>query len=73
MVTTKIARSMVIELLSVDQSLCGHQTNQKGPKAMDTTIIATKILDKVVTAIRSMGTFLKIAQEHISMETIIDG
>ena len=29
MVTTTTSKSMVIELLSVDQSLCGHHTNQQ--------------------------------------------
>ena len=58
MVTTTIARSMAIELLSVDQSLSGHQTNQKRLKAMDTTTIATTILGRVVTTVKSMGAFL---------------
>ena len=61
MVTATIARSMVIDLLSVDQSLCGHQTNQKRLKTMDTTTIGTIILGRVVTIVRSMGTLLRIA------------
>ena len=64
---------MDIEPLNADQSLCGHQINQKRPKAMDITTIGTKILGKVVTTIRNMDTFLKIALEYISMETIIGG
>ena len=72
-VTPTIARSMDIEPLSVDQSLCGHKTNQKRPKAMDITRIGTIILGKVVTTIRSMGTFLRTTLEHILVETIIGG
>ena len=73
MVTATIARSMVIELLSVDQSLCGHQINQKRLKSMDTITIGTTILVRVVTTVKSMGTFLRTALEDISMATIIDG
>ena len=36
-VTTTIARSMDIEPLNVDQSLCGHQINQKRQKEMKIT------------------------------------
>ena len=61
MVTTIIERSIDIEPLSANQSLCGHQTNKKRLKAMDTTIIGTTILERVVTNVRSMGTFLKNA------------
>ena len=70
-VTTTIARSMDIEPLNVDQSLCGHQINQQRPKAMDITTIGTTILGRVVTTIRSMDTFLRIALEHISVATTI--
>ena len=72
-VTTTIARRLVIELLSANQSLCGHQTNQKRPKAMDITTIGTTILGRAITTVRSMGTFLRIALEHISMTIIIGG
>ena len=61
MVTATIARSMVIELLSVDQNLCGYQTNWKRPKSMGITTIGTTILGRVVTTIRSMDTFLRTA------------
>ena len=67
MVTATIARSMVIEILSVDQSLCGHKINQQRLKAMD----ITTILGRVVTTVRSMKTFLRIALEHISVATTI--
>ena len=60
-VTAIIARSMDIEPLNVDQSLCGHQTNQKRPKVMDITIIGTKTQGKAITTIRNMETFLKAA------------
>ena len=36
-VTSTIERSMDIEPLNVDQSLCGYEINQKRPKAMDIT------------------------------------
>ena len=60
MVTATIARSMVIYILSGDQSLHGQQTNQQRLKAMDTTIIGIAI-GRVVTIVRIMGTFLRIA------------
>ena len=72
-VTATIARSMVIEILSVDQSLCGHQTNQKRPKVLEITTIGTKTLDIVVTTVRNMDTFLKIALEHTSVAITIGG
>ena len=72
MVTTTIVQSIDIELLSVDQSQCGHQTNRQRQKSMDMTIVGTTILDRVVTTIKSMGTFLRIVLEHILVETIID-
>ena len=72
-VTATIARSMVIELLSVDQILCRHQTNQQRPKAMEITKIGTTILGRVVTIVRNMNTFLKIALEHISVAITIGG
>ena len=64
---------MVIDLLSVDQSLCGYQTNQKSTKSMDITTIETTILGKVVTIVRNVDTFLRIASEHISVATTIGG
>ena len=64
---------MVIELLNVDQSLCGHQTNKKRPKNMDITTIGTTTLGKAITSIRNMDTFLEIALEDISMEITIGG
>ena len=61
MVTTTIARSMDIEPLSVDQSLCGHQINQQKLKVMDINTIEITTLGRDVTTIKSMDTFLKIA------------
>ena len=72
-VTTIIARSMVIELLSADQSLCGHQTNQQRLKSMDITTIGITTLGKDVTIVRIIGTFLRTTSKHISVATIIDG
>ena len=72
-VTTTIARIMDIEPLNAYQILCGHQTNQQRPKAMDITTIGTIILGRVVTTVRNMGTFLRIALEHISAANTIGG
>ena len=68
-----IARSMDIEPLSVDQSLRGHQISMKGGTTMYTTTIGTTIQDKVVTIVKSMVTYPRIALEHISKGTIKDG
>ena len=72
-VTATIARSMDIEPLNADQSLCGHQINWQRPKAMDITIIGIITLGRAITTIRNMDTFLRIISEHISMEITIDG
>ena len=72
-VTTTNARSMDIEPLNVDQSLCGHQTNHKREKFMDTTTIRTTTLGRAITTIKNMFTFLKNKQEHTTVVTIIDG
>ena len=58
MVTTTIARSMDIEPLSVDQSLCGHQINIQGETTMHTITIRTTIQGKVVTNIKNIVMFL---------------
>ena len=73
MVAATIVRSMVIELLSVDQSLYAHQTNQQRQKVMDITTIGITKLGKAVTTIRIMDTFLRIALEHISVAITIGG
>ena len=67
MVTTTTTRSMVIELLSADQILCGHQTNQQRPKFMDITTIGITTLGRAITTIQSMDRFIKIALQHILM------
>ena len=72
-VTATIARSMVIELLNVDQSLCGHQTTSKKPKIIDITTIGTTTQGRVVTTVRNMDTFLKIALQHTSVAITIGG
>ena len=68
-----IARSMDIKPLSVDQSLCGHQINMQEEKTMDTITIGTIIQDKVVTIVKSMVIYPRIALEHTSKGTIKDG
>ena len=73
MVTTTIARSMDIELLSVDQSLCGHLTSLQEEIIMDTTTIGTTIQGKFVTTVKNMVMFLRIAYEHTSKGITIDG
>ena len=59
MVTTTIAKIMDIELLSVDQSLCGHLISLQGEKTMHTTIIGTTIQGKVVTIVKNMVMYFK--------------
>ena len=54
-------RSMDIELLSVDLSLCGHQTNQKRQEIMDISTIGTTTLGRDVTIVKSTDTSLRIA------------
>ena len=61
MVTTTIARSMDIEPLSADQSLCGHQISMQEEITMHTITIGTTTQGKVVTIIKSMDTYLRIA------------
>ena len=61
MVTATIAKSMDIELLSVDQSLCGHLIILQGEITMHTTTIGTTIQGKVVTTVKNMVMFLKTA------------
>ena len=60
-VTATIARSMDIEPLNANPSLCGHQINQQRQKIMNTTTIGTTTLGRVVTTIRNMDTFLRSA------------
>ena len=47
MVTTTIARSMDIDLLSVDQILCGHQISIEGETNIHTITIVTTVQGKV--------------------------
>ena len=61
MVTATIAKSMDIELLSVDQSQCGHLINQQGEKTIHITTIGTPIQGKVVTTVKNMVMFLRTA------------
>ena len=68
-----IVKSMDTELLSVDQSLCGHQINMQGGTTMHTFTIGTTIPGKVVTTVKSMVIYPRIALEHISRGIIKDG
>ena len=73
MVTTTIAKSMDIELLSADQSPCGHLISLQGETTMHTTTIGNKIQGKVVTIVKNMVMYLKNALEHTSRGTTKDG
>ena len=59
--TVIIARNMVIEPLSVDQSLCGHQINQQRHQPMEIIIIGITTPGLAVTTVRNMDMLLKIA------------
>ena len=72
-VTATIARSMDIEALSVDQSLCGHQISMKEGTTMPTITIGTITQDKIVIIAKSIVTYPRIALEHISRGTTKDG
>ena len=73
MVTATIARSMDIEPLSVDQSLCGQKISMQGETTMHTIIIGTIIQGKVFTIVKSMDIYLRTTLEHTSRGTTIDG
>ena len=73
MVTATIARSMDIEPLSVDQSLCGHQISKQEETTMHIITTGTTTQGKVVTIVKSMDIYLRIALEHTLKETTIDG
>ena len=71
--TATIARSMDIEPLSADQSLCGHQINMQEETTMHTNTIGTTTQGKVVTIVKNMDIYLRTALEHTSKEITIDG
>ena len=73
MVTATIARSMDIEPLSVDQSLCGHQISMQEETTMHTITIRTTKQGKLVTIVKNMDIYLITALEHTSRETTTDG
>ena len=58
--TSTIVRSMEIEPLSADQSLCGHQISIQGETTMHTITIGTTIQGKVVTTVKNMVMYLII-------------
>ena len=71
--TTTIVRSMDIEPLSVDQSLRGHKISMEGETTMHTITIRTTIQGKVVTIVKNMDIYFRIALEHTLRGTKIDG
>ena len=73
MVTATISRSMDIEPLSVDQSLCGHQISIQEETTIHTITIGTTTQGKVVTIVKSMDIYLRTALEHTLKEITIDG
>ena len=54
-VTVTTIRSMDIEPLNANLSLCGHQTNQKKKNVIDITTIGTTTLGKATTIIKSIS------------------
>ena len=73
MVTATISRSMDIDPLSIDQSLCGHQISMQGETTMHTITIRTRTQGKVVTIVKNMVIYLRTTLEHTSRGTIKDG
>ena len=71
--TATIARSMDIEPLNADQSLCGHQTSMQGETTMHTITVGTTTQGKVVTIFKNMDIYLKTVLEHTSRGTTTDG
>ena len=56
-----ITRNMVIEPLSADQSLCGHQINLQRLQALEIITIVITTPEIAVTIVKNMDTLLKIA------------
>ena len=73
MVTGTILRSMDIEPLSVDQSLCGHQISMQKETSMHTITIGTTTQGKVVAIVKNIDIYLINALEHTLKETTTDG
>ena len=61
MVTATTTKSMDIELLSVDQSLCGHKISLQGGITMHTTTTGITIPGRAFITVRSMVMFLRTA------------
>ena len=61
MVTITTIKSMVIDILSTDQSLHGNLISMQGEIAMDTTTTRITIPGRVIITVRSMGMFLRTA------------
>ena len=64
---------MDIEPLSVDQSLCGHQISMQEETTMHTITTGTTIQGKVITIVKRIDIYLRIALQHTSMGTTIEG
>ena len=73
MVTATIARSMDIEPLSANQSLCGHQISMQEETTMHTITTGTTTLGKVVTIVKNMDKYLRTALDNTLKETTTDG
>ena len=73
MVTATISRSMDIEPLSVDQSLCAHQISMQEETTMHAITIGTTTQGKVVTIVKNMDIYLITTLEHTLKETTTDG
>ena len=73
MVTATVARSMDIEPLNVDQSLCGHQINMQGGTNMHTITIGTTIQGKAITIVKNMVIYPRTVLKHTSKGIIKDG
>ena len=71
--TATISRSMDIEPLSANQSLCGHQISMQEETTMHTITIGTTTQGKAVSIVKSMDIYLRTTLEHTLKETTIDG
>ena len=59
---------MDIELLSADQSLCGHQIHIHEETTMHTITIGTTIQGKVVTIVKNMVIYSKLHKDTLQGE-----
>lgn len=59
--------------MNVDLMQSGHQTSRQRYNKMENPMIGITRQGIVVTIVKNMDMFLRIALEHISEETTIDG